>query len=94
MGYYIEDTNSHTKQQWLEAHCSAIFRDYAPDSFDTVEGNLWVCLVDNIAFKAAGICYDQDELDAFKQGNRYRNWYSIPKSALISACPHLENRIQ
>ena len=88
MGLYINPTDM-TKEEWLNKHKYAspmeyfprfgeIFGHYGPNN-DTV----LVCLVDNGYFTAAGICYNDRELQDFaRDDGRRKVWYAIKRSDL------------
>jgi len=81
MGYYINPPDM-TKEQFLINYGVLIKEsDLKSASFDFTNGPLPVCLVDNGPFRAAGICYDAGELEAFSApgDNRPRRWYLVDK---------------
>lgn len=71
MGYYVNPRTG-TKEAWLDAHGLEVTGpewSYLATNFPglTPEGNgVYVCLVDNGPFTAAGICYNEAEFDAFR----------------------------
>ena len=79
MGFYIDPTQE-TKEQWLARNAQE-----GPLVVEkNVDGdNVAVCLVDNGAFTAAGICWCQEELEAFKQPDgRMKIWFWVPIKAV------------
>ena len=89
MGYYINPKDS-TKERWLATYGElTIF-----PTFDSKSGKIPVCLVDNGAFTAAGICYCQEELDAFTEPDgRYKVWYLVPKDKILEVCPEVKRAL-
>lgn len=86
MGYYINPTDR-TKEQWLAKH-----GQLASPSDLIADDHCLVCLVDNGAFTAAGVCYDKYEQDAFSlPDERPRWWYAVSRSALLEVEPSLRN---
>ncbi len=89
MGYYINPPNI-TKEEWLEKHGQATETPVWP----APEGAIPVCLVDNGAFRAAGICYSEAEFDAFRAPDhgyqRPRTWYYVPFEKVIDVEPSVE----
>jgi hypothetical protein len=81
MGYYINPEDQ-SKEAFLKQHGTPISADHAA-SFDFTTNQLPVCLVDNIAFTAAGIAYDTKERDAFlRPDRRLKRWFLVDKEAL------------
>ena len=80
MGYYINPSET-TKERWLAENGVRITTEEARKHSAGEE--LVVCLVDNGAFTAAGICYDNRERDAFiHPDERPRVWYRVEKTKL------------
>jgi len=83
MGCYINPTNGQTKEQWLAEHSDGpsttgkagiIVNDYYP-----------VCLVDNGAFTAAAVCYNNREIETFKRDDgRRKAWFQVHKDDLYT----------
>jgi len=67
--------NVHERAVALEvAEAGIIVNDYYP-----------VCLVDNGAFTAAAVCYDERELEAFKRDDgRRKAWFQVHKDDLYT----------
>lgn len=79
MGYYINPAGQ-TKEEWLSDNGERL--DKAP-ALHKIGNRLAVCLVDNYAFKAAGIAYCQDELEVFKTPDgRPKVWYMVDEAKL------------
>lgn len=80
MGFYINPKDGTSKEQWLDTHGKRIPR---PDKHR--EGSsIAICLVDNGAFTAAAIAYNQRELEAFQYPGDYRRkqWWHVPEASL------------
>ncbi len=81
MGCYVNPTDR-PKEQWL--------RDFgtktepmgirAPKWDDVPEGSLPVCLVGNPDFTAAGVCFNERELNDFNDpmDQRGKMWFTVP----------------
>lgn len=76
MGYYINPKNGQTKEAWLVEHGTHI----AQPKVHRDGANGVVCLVDNGFMTAAGIAYDQRELEAFSlpDDHRPKRWFAVP----------------
>jgi hypothetical protein len=80
MGYYI-NPNDMTKEEFLRRYGTRL--DRAPDTFKNEKDEYAVCLVDNGAFTAAAIAYNQGELEVFKDPDgRRRMWFYVPVEEL------------
>lgn len=75
MGYYINPTNMR-KEQWLVENNGCIYASPPPVFRD---GELLaVCLVNNGAFNAAGVAYNQREFDTFAaEDGREKVWFMV-----------------
>lgn len=81
MGYYI-NPGDRTKEQFLKEHGTSISQAQAREH--KASDRLVVCLVDNGAFTAAGIAYDDRERDAFMHpDHRTRWWYLVDRAKLL-----------
>ena len=100
MGFYINPVQG-TKEEWLTAHGIEVADPEwkllatnfgGGDSPD--DDGVYVCLVDNGAFRAAGICYSEAEFNACRAPDsgvqRPRTWYIIPREKIIEVCPDVE----
>ena len=92
MGYYINPTDGTTKAEWLIKHGVPMplgIREHTA----VYEGVRYyaVCLVDNFEFTAAGIAYDQRELESFNSptDQRPKEWFYVPMEKLLEFCPEL-----
>jgi hypothetical protein len=83
MGYYINPEDP-SKENWLTLRGVKITPQEAKDFvFEENPDSLPVCLIDNGAFFAAGIAYDEREKDCFiAPDGRTKQWYKVPKEAL------------
>ncbi len=87
MGFYI-NPKGESKEQFLQSKGKRIgereaiaFREFKGDA-------LPVCLVDNVAFTAAGIAYCREERDEFAHPDpRDKKWYLVPKADLKPFAP-------
>jgi hypothetical protein len=80
MGYYINPTNM-SKEQWLRENGVEVPKPIA--KHHPAGDELVVCLVDNGAFTAAGIAYDDGERDAFMYpDSRPMRWYLVKRELL------------
>lgn len=81
MGLYINPTDGSSKEEWLHRNSTerTAFRPYT----HRVGSDVVVCLVDNGFFTAAGICYTQNELEAFGYDDgRPKLWFFVPEDKL------------
>lgn len=91
MGIYINPNPSLglSKEQWLEKYGEEVPRGQL-DDFD-FNGNAFpVCLVDHYGqHTAAGVAYEQNELDAFSlpHDDRPKRWFIVPKADLMPFFP-------
>lgn len=82
MGYYINPPGG-DKVAWLLANGKRL--QQAPTS--RTEGTHPVCLINNGVFLAAGIAYDQGELETFSaEDGRSKYWFEVPDIALEEYC--------
>lgn len=82
MGYYINPLDE-TKESFLERVGTKI--DVPPLNYTEILPKMaLVCLVDSGALTAAGIVYDQLELDEFDRSDDHRpkTWYLVPRDGL------------
>lgn len=83
MGYYINPRNQ-TKEQFLLEKGVPI-SSYNLQYFDFRSDKLPVCLVDNVIFTAAGILYNQKEIQAFTDpyDSRPKEFFLVKRSDLV-----------
>jgi hypothetical protein len=87
MGYYINPEHG-SKEAWLKEHGEEIRYTEFLTAIETHKDKLPVCLVSNPAFSAAGIAYDQREVDAFaRDDGRPKKWYVVSKKLLVDFIP-------
>lgn len=89
MGMYINPEGM-TKETWLKDKGIPLPPGDEPKKLaDAPEGYLPVCLVVNAGFTAAGICFSDDELEAFQRPDdlRPKLWLVVPYEDLISVSP-------
>ena len=80
MGTYINPPDC-SKEEWLKKN--AVSASMIPPHVYKDRGLVAVCLVDNGAFTAAGICVDQQELEVFSRpDSRPKIWYKVPEDKL------------
>lgn len=95
MGYYINPIGE-TKEDWLVRHTHIHTNE--PEWMTETNGGTrchWVCLVDNGAFTAAGIAYDEREFNAFSRDDgRPKQWFLIPDEYLASVTPSFGNYLR
>jgi hypothetical protein len=81
MGCYV-NTEDGNKERWLEKNGIVVLPPIKLE--DLPDTHLFVCLVDNGPFTAAGIAYDKDELDVFtRPDGRQRVWFMVSKEKLM-----------
>ena len=83
MGYYI-DPEGMTKEAWLSANAEEV--SAVPDWDEAHSAQkLPVCLVDNVIFTAAGVCFDRREHAEFSRPSdrRPKRWFVAPIRALV-----------
>lgn len=89
MGFYIETGTSHGKADFLVAECGA-----KPFNGVKEPSDVLVCVVDNGAFDAAAIVYDNNEFDQFsvssRGDNRPKTWLLITKEQALAFRPSVK----
>ena len=65
MGYYINPPNE-TKEEWLNDNGLEVTGPEWGLLASNFPGGVYVCLVDNGPFTAAGICYNEAEFNEFR----------------------------
>lgn len=80
MGCYINPQNE-TKESFLEREGLKLEKPTWTNNKDFLP----VCLIDNGAFTAAGICFSEAEMKNFTDPNDFRNkkWYMVEISKLM-----------
>lgn len=92
MGYYLEVAQNHNKaDQLINDHGArrAVASLGSQVSLDDVpEDSHLVCVVQNGFFDAAGVCYDERELEAFTSpsDNRAKDWLYVSKDKCRELC--------
>lgn len=84
MGLYINPPTQ-TKEDWLAGNGTVLGTvPVSIEKFDHVATFLPVCLIDNGAFTAAGIAFDQREFDAMRRMDDHRRklWFLVPVTKL------------
>lgn len=81
MGYYINPRDM-TKEQWLMENNTGktIIPPSTPVRIIDGKKDVVICLVDNGGFTAAGVAFDDAELEAFARPNdlRAKIWFWVP----------------
>jgi len=85
MGVYVNPTEG-TKEQFLDKICTKRHL-FLPPEWKAEKGQVLVCLVDNGAFTAAGVCYSEGEYAAFtvSTDKRSKVWFEVPLEDLQPA---------
>lgn len=83
MGYYINPSNM-TKEQYLIKHGKPIV---TKPTFDQIaDCSVLVCLINNGFFTAAGIAFNEAELETFRSPDgRPKLWYLLSKEDAMAA---------
>lgn len=91
MGFYIETEVLRQKADWLVVNEGAKRLDSPPLVIEEVsDDEMIICVVENGPFDAAGIIFDQHELDAFSYPDeRPRTWLTMKKEAVRKWNPHV-----
>jgi len=94
MGYYIETPENFGKAEHLIAHEGAT--RLHPDVFDPPPDKVWVCVVQNHYFEAAGIAYDAQEFRdwTFPDDPRPMIWLEMSKARALELCPDLRREFR
>jgi hypothetical protein len=79
MGYYINPANV-TKAEFLTDNGDLVKPVGSPPSTYKQNDKVAVCLIDNVAFDAALICYSELEFEAVKdpRDTRAKVWFMVP----------------
>ena len=87
MGYYIETGASKGKAKWL--------RENAKATSDRQPGTIPIVVLDNGAFEAAGIAFNQAEFNHFmRPSGRLFEVVYVPREEVIKLCPFVEDRLE
>ena len=98
MGLYLEPGID--KKQWLEDNATPItgivFGTAEIKMDDVPDDKVIVCLVDNGPFYAAGIAYDDRELQAFNHDDdpRAKIWFYLDKELAKATAPEWDKYIK
>lgn len=86
MGYYLNPPDKGA-EAWLREHGTAVTAQDVQAQGIYGGGMVPVCLVDNGWMKAAGICYDHRERDAFLYPcGRPKRWFLVERAKLVPFC--------
>jgi hypothetical protein len=90
MGFYIEVPKPRQKaQQLVDVHNARI---ETGKFFDPTGERVGICVVENGPFDAAGIAFNAREAEEFAyEDGRPRTWLSMPREAVVKACPQVES---
>lgn len=86
MGYYVNPPGE-SKEKFLEREgipCDGDFGLMADGA------TALVCLVDNVAFTAAGVVFSEGEHEAFADLTRRKKWFLVGKDKLYPVTPGLK----
>ena len=86
MGVYVNPAGM-SKEDWLAQNGELLIE--SPKWEDEKEGNLPVSLVDNGPFRAAGVCFDERELECFAESirdTRPKTWFMVEVDKLKDVC--------
>jgi hypothetical protein len=88
MGFYVNPCDC-SKEEWLIKN-SVKQSKVAPKWSDIDDEHLAVCLVDNLMFTAAGVAYNEYDLECFaRDDDRDKIWYIVPIKKLKEVIPDL-----
>ena len=81
MGAYINPKNE-TKEDFLSREGTEITQQQAEN--EKYPGNMVVCLVNNGMFTAAGVAFNQSEINEFAAPDgRFKRWYRVEVEKLL-----------
>lgn len=91
MGFYIEATGGKDKAAWLVKNAKGTIVPKATPTPDSIP----VVVMDNGPFEAAGVAFNQRELDAFTSPSDYRpkTIVMVPRDEVLKYCPHVQARL-
>ncbi len=91
MGYYVNPERQ-SKMSWLNDNGRMMGESVKSPP---PPGYHYVCVVNNGAFLAAGIAYDERERQAFAiPDDREKLWFLVPDNKLIEIEPRVKDRLQ
>ena len=97
MGYYIETPSPVFKAEQLIKQHGAV-RIPPPRGYDDIpHGQVPICVVQNGMFDAAGIAYNDNELEEFKANTydrRPRTWLTLPREKVLELNSYVEGVLQ
>jgi hypothetical protein len=96
MGVYINPTNGQSKEGWLASFCESVI-PYASISYSELrsKGLVPVCLVDNVIFSAAAVCFSEQETREFgMEDGRKKYWYLVPLKSLKESAGISEKELE
>ena len=97
MGFYINPPST-SKEVWLGQYGTLLHAAPASaikESVKECDRQMAVCLVNNGMFTAAGIAFDDQELEAFKHPDgRRKLWFYVPINKLIEVTPELTRMVK
>jgi hypothetical protein len=86
MGCYI-NPKGESKEDWLGSEAVPLPSE-PPECFRPLDGWMIVCLIDNYAYTAAGVAFNDRELAAFKSlDDRPKWWFVAPIEAIKKVSP-------
>lgn len=93
MGYYVETPLPTGKARQIIDLYGGV--PALPELPDPDSGQTLICVVQNGPFDAAGIIYDQNELNDFSDPDDYRarTWLTLPTETVIELCPRVESQL-
>jgi hypothetical protein len=95
MGFYIEvPENLHKADQIKHLHGAEIV--IAP-TWPPPQGKVYVCVVENGFFDAAGVAYNEDEFHCFEyqlDDLRPRTWLLMDRAKIIELIPRIEGMLE
>lgn len=83
MGYYIQAPTNRNKAAYLVSTLGGQQLVSPPASFNDIPtGKALIVVVDNMAFEAAGLCYNADEFEVFTGPDRRPRQYVLLDKAV------------
>lgn len=94
MGYYINPPGQ-GKETWLWENRTGDIATSAPSYAELDKDHHFVVLVNNGAFTAAGIAYDEEEFNDFSRNDgREKAWVQVADERLINVCPSVKGALK